>query len=104
MIIPIRDRTLLKAILLGSICLIAAGCQLIDFRGGSDDLTFVNRADRPFAPIILDAKELPLVDPRPWLTAEEFEERKIEAGSSAEWTRPAATRRASWYSTTTGSE
>ena len=80
----IRGRILLKAFLLGSLCMVAASCQLLESSESGYDLTFVNRADRPFAPIILDAKDLPLVDPRPWLTAEEFEERKIEVGSSAE--------------------
>jgi hypothetical protein len=80
----IRGRILLKAFLLGSLCMVAASCQLLESSERGDNLTFVNRADRPFAPIILDAKDLPRVDPRPWLTAEEFEERKIEVGSSAE--------------------
>jgi hypothetical protein len=80
----IRGRTLLKASLLGSLCIVAASCQLLEFSESGDELTFVNRADRPFAPIILDAKELPLFLPFPWLTAAEFQKREIEVASSAE--------------------
>jgi hypothetical protein len=82
--VRIRDRTLLNALLLSSFCLIVASCGFVDFAGGSDGLTFVNRSDRSFAPIVFDRKDMELIDPRPWLTEEEFDERKIEPGSSAE--------------------
>jgi hypothetical protein len=47
-------------------------------------LTISNEADRPIAVIVFDAELMPLLDPRPFLTSDEFDERRIEVGASVQ--------------------
>lgn len=77
-------RYVLLACLLG---FLVAGCVSDFLIFGDDDDTgdirFENAADRSFAVIVLNAERRHLIDLNPVLSAEKFEERKINVGSSA---------------------
>ena len=81
-----RNLWISAVFLFGSLCLVTAGCRFIDSTvgGGEAVLTIENRAVRAFAPTVFDLALLPLIDPRPWLTDEEFEQWKVEPDSSVE--------------------
>lgn len=62
-----------------------SGCSeslTVEANQATGQLTFVNAADRPFAVIVFNAEDAPLIDPIPAFSVEEFEERKIGVGAS----------------------
>ena len=77
-----------KALSIVLLILFLSGCSdsLVGEEGGSElndgEITFVNEADRPFAVVVFEREMSYRVDPVPAYSEEEFEERKIEVGSS----------------------
>ncbi len=64
--------------------LVATGCKVFgpsDY-GPNGEITFVNKADRPFAVLVFEREVETRTSPTPAFSEAEFEERKIEVGSS----------------------
>ncbi len=66
--------------------LVLSGCSNspVGLGGGlnTGELTFVNKADRPFAVLVFEREDYNLTNPAPAFSEAEFEARKIGVGSS----------------------
>jgi uncharacterized protein DUF2442 len=63
--------------------LLLSGCSYSPLgEAGEPEITFVNQTDRPFAVLVFEREDSHLIDPAPAFSEAEFEERKIEVGSS----------------------
>jgi hypothetical protein len=67
--------------LLGTVVLFLTGCS--DILTPTGEFTVVNAADRPFAVIVFDAELKDRIDLIPAFSADEFEHRKIDVGTTA---------------------